>query len=47
MQSGGRYLARDRVCLFSEQISKEVERAEGDVPVERLLATLLGELFIG
>lgn len=45
MKDGGRYLVRDRVCLFFRQASERVERAEAAVPVERLLTRVLDELF--
>lgn len=44
MKGDGGYLVPDGVCLFLGQVSERVERAGAAMPVERLLATVLGEL---
>lgn len=45
VEGGGGYLLRDGVRLFLGQMSKEVERAEAAVPIERSFGAVLGELF--
>lgn len=45
VKGAGRYPVRDRLCSFSGQVSKVVERAGAAVRVKRSLLKVHGELF--